>query len=179
MYKGCDTKTSNIWFYFTFPHPRVKWILMCLKEIRKLINLNHLKLEKKTMQICALYCFEAYIYLAFSVYKLRTESTFTAHLSIKYKCSVFLFFSQRLTDSRDQWSELENRSSAISLCNSSEGEESLNCYGPMSPTFKVTCKTEGDLQDFFWYLLGLHNHMVSSVNLLTEKVTSTMLRYKI
>lgn len=92
MYKGCDTKTSNIWFYFTFPHPRVKWILMCLKEIRKLINLNHLKLEKKTMQICALYCFEAYIYLAFSVYKLRTESSFTAHLSIKYKCSVFLFF---------------------------------------------------------------------------------------
>ncbi|XP_005952365.1 trichohyalin [Haplochromis burtoni] len=53
--------------------------------------------------------------------------------------------NKRLTDSRDQWSELENRSSAISLCNSSEGEESLNCYGPMSPTFKVTCKTEGDL----------------------------------
>lgn len=44
--------------------------------------------------------------------------------------------NKRLTDSRDQWSELENRSSAISLCNSSEGEESLNCYGPMSPTFK-------------------------------------------
>uniref|UniRef100_A0A669DY66 Lymphocyte specific protein 1 a n=1 Tax=Oreochromis niloticus TaxID=8128 RepID=A0A669DY66_ORENI len=44
--------------------------------------------------------------------------------------------NKRLTDSRDQWSEEENRSSAISLCSSSDGEESLNCYGPMSPTFK-------------------------------------------
>ncbi|XP_041793708.1 lymphocyte-specific protein 1-like [Chelmon rostratus] len=33
-------------------------------------------------------------------------------------------------------SEEVSRSSAASLCSSSEGEESLNCYGPMSPTFK-------------------------------------------
>lgn len=132
------------------------------------------------MQICALYCFEAYIYLAFSVHKLRSEVHFycTPVYQIQMFCFSFLFF-QRLTDSRDQWSEEENRSSAISLCSSSDGEESLNCYGPMSPTFKVTCKTEGDLQDAFWYLLGLHNHMVSSVSLLTEKVISTMLRCRI
>ncbi|XP_030582023.1 lymphocyte-specific protein 1-like isoform X2 [Archocentrus centrarchus] len=41
------------------------------------------------------------------------------------------------TESRETGNEEENRRSAISLCSSSsEGEESLNCYGPMSPTFK-------------------------------------------
>ncbi|KAM8762370.1 uncharacterized protein AB9X84_007168 [Acanthopagrus schlegelii] len=33
-------------------------------------------------------------------------------------------------------SEEETRRSTRSLCSSSEGDESLNCYGPMSPTFK-------------------------------------------
>uniref|UniRef100_UPI0037E78FA6 lymphocyte-specific protein 1-like isoform X2 n=1 Tax=Semicossyphus pulcher TaxID=241346 RepID=UPI0037E78FA6 len=33
-------------------------------------------------------------------------------------------------------SEEETRRSAASVCSSSEGEDSLNCYGPMSPTFK-------------------------------------------
>ncbi|XP_035538375.1 lymphocyte-specific protein 1-like isoform X2 [Morone saxatilis] len=36
----------------------------------------------------------------------------------------------------DRRSEEVNRNSAASICSSSEGEESLNCYGPMSPTFK-------------------------------------------
>ncbi|XP_023262706.1 non-muscle caldesmon-like [Seriola lalandi dorsalis] len=39
-------------------------------------------------------------------------------------------------ESRDRRSEEVNRTSAVSLGSSSEGEESLNCYGPMSPTFK-------------------------------------------
>ncbi|XP_074522910.1 uncharacterized protein LOC141788022 isoform X2 [Halichoeres trimaculatus] len=33
-------------------------------------------------------------------------------------------------------SEETNRRSGISVCSSSDGEELLNCYGPMSPTFK-------------------------------------------
>lgn len=40
-------------------------------------------------------------------------------------------------------SEELNRRSAVSLCSSSEGEEPLNCYGPMSPTFKVSHQTKG------------------------------------
>ncbi|XP_034536512.1 trichohyalin-like [Notolabrus celidotus] len=42
----------------------------------------------------------------------------------------------------DEWSvesrssEEMNRRSAVSVCSSSDGEELLNCYGPMSPTFK-------------------------------------------
>lgn len=40
-------------------------------------------------------------------------------------------------------SEEEIRRSTRSLCSSSEGDESLNCYGPMSPTFKVSRHTTG------------------------------------
>ncbi|XP_070821813.1 lymphocyte-specific protein 1-like [Chaetodon trifascialis] len=46
---------------------------------------------------------------------------------------------QEMSDKRPvegRRSEEVNRSSTASLCSSSEGEESLNCYGPMSPTFK-------------------------------------------
>ncbi|XP_072237252.1 uncharacterized protein [Leuresthes tenuis] len=54
---------------------------------------------------------------------------------------------QRTSEGRGRRSEEVNRSEG-SLC-SSDGEESLNCYGPMSPTFKVTCTTEGSLQRGF------------------------------
>ncbi|XP_040891038.1 lymphocyte-specific protein 1-like isoform X2 [Toxotes jaculatrix] len=44
---------------------------------------------------------------------------------------------KRSVKSRDRRSDEVNRRSAVSLCSSSsEGEELLNCYGPMSPTFK-------------------------------------------
>ncbi|TKS69495.1 Lymphocyte-specific protein 1 47 kDa actin-binding protein 52 kDa phosphoprotein [Collichthys lucidus] len=41
-----------------------------------------------------------------------------------------------------QRSEEVNRRSATSRCSSSEGDESLHCYGPMSPTFKIIERTE-------------------------------------
>uniref|UniRef100_A0AAQ5XMY4 Lymphocyte specific protein 1 a n=1 Tax=Amphiprion ocellaris TaxID=80972 RepID=A0AAQ5XMY4_AMPOC len=44
--------------------------------------------------------------------------------------------NKRSEESSDRRSEEVNRRSAASLCSSSEGEETLNCYGPMSPTFK-------------------------------------------
>ncbi|XP_018538788.1 lymphocyte-specific protein 1 [Lates calcarifer] len=45
---------------------------------------------------------------------------------------------KRSVETRDRRSEEVNTRSAASLCSSSssEGEEPLNCYGPMSPTFK-------------------------------------------
>lgn len=48
-----------------------------------------------------------------------------------------LMLSQSSVEDRDWRSEEVNRKSAASLCSSNEGEEPLNCYGPMSPTFKV------------------------------------------
>nr|XP_020443978.1 caldesmon, smooth muscle-like [Monopterus albus] len=43
---------------------------------------------------------------------------------------------QRSVESRAWRSEEVNRRAADSLCNSSDSEELVNCYGPMSPTFK-------------------------------------------
>ncbi|XP_008295538.1 non-muscle caldesmon-like isoform X1 [Stegastes partitus] len=43
--------------------------------------------------------------------------------------------NERSGESSDRRNEELNRRSAASLC-SSEGDETLNCYGPMSPTFK-------------------------------------------
>lgn len=48
-------------------------------------------------------------------------------------------------ESRDGRSEDVSRSAAPLCC--SEGEEQLNCYGPMSPTFKVSHKTRTDVSD--------------------------------
>lgn len=74
--------------------------------------------------------------------------------------------------SQDRRSEEEevSRGSAGSLVSSSsggggggggEGEETLNCYGPMSPTFKVTRKTKGGLRKEFSFLQGLLKNAVS------------------
>ncbi|XP_019112688.1 lymphocyte-specific protein 1-like isoform X1 [Larimichthys crocea] len=44
--------------------------------------------------------------------------------------------TEKRSTEEGQRSEEVNRRSATSRCSSSEGDESLHCYGPMSPTFK-------------------------------------------
>lgn len=60
-------------------------------------------------------------------------------------------------------SEEETRRSTRSLCSSSEGDESLNCYGPMSPTFKVSRHTTGGPYNNVFRLQMTFNHAVNPV----------------
>lgn len=65
-------------------------------------------------------------------------------------------------ESRSGRSEEVNTTSAVSL-GTSEGEEPLNCYGPMSPTFKVPHTSKACLCNKV-SLIESYNHLTFSRN---------------